>query len=727
MKNIKTTVSLVLLTLLLLTMIPVINVSAAVLSSSAGDYLEANSAKRLVYDELKQGLYDISSGKTTSTTVNVTSVLSTLSWTAQELGLSSATADTAATKAAVSDKLHDILNITRIVYALQADCPYETYWYDPLGGISIGITIGFAVQESDPDVKVNSLSISFKPMTDYAGSDEYTVDPAKISAALRAIENAKDIVAQNASLNDRDKLEAYYTKICELVSYDNGAPSGYSNSLQIINVFDGDTSTNAVCEGYAKAFKYLCDLSQFEGKVYCYTVNGTMDGGTGAGAHTWNLIYMNGKTYLVDLTNSDAGTIGQNGHLFLASPTSSSGETTYSIKIGSTGITYTYDSLQKNLFCSGYPALNIATVSTDPVIAEADISIASPIEGGVPSYVAVSSDPRYTVRVVSWYDITMAREMTATDTFINGYKYQVTVEFIPTAGFSFNDATKFYVNGTDYTVADGRPELRKIAFVATPTVHLSYDITVVGGKATVNGKEATKAFPGDRVVLTANANTDTSLFQKWEVVSGGIVLSNAFVPGDVFFYMPENPVSIKAEFKTLSHAHKFDQTKADPAYLATAATCTAKATYYYSCECGENEKNASHTFESGELVAHIFDKQVYEGCLAVEATCTETAKYYYSCECGEIEKDPEHTFASDEIADHTAGDWIIDKEAAPGIEGSKHTECTVCGATLNTESIPALPADTEPTAPGGCGSAIGFATLMCALLPAGIMILKKKD
>ncbi len=723
MKNIKTTVSLVLLTLLLLTMIPVINVSAAVLSSSAGDYLEANSAKRLVYDELKQGLCDISSGKTTSTTINVTSVLSTLSWTAQELGLSSATADTAATKAAVSEKLHDTLDITRIVYALQADCPYETYWYDPLGGIAVG----FAMQATDTDVTVNSLSISFTPMVDYVGGSAYTVDAAKISAALRAVENAKSIVAQNASLNDRDKLEAYYTKICELVSYDTGAPAGYSNALQMINVFDGDTSTNVVCEGYAKAFKYLCDLSQFEGKVYCYTVNGTMDGGTGAGAHTWNLVYMNGKTCLVDLTNSDAGTIGQNGHLFLASPTSSSGDTTYSIEIGSSNITYTYDGLQKNLFCQGYPALNIATVSTDPVIAEAEISIASPIEGGAPSYVAVTSDPRYTARVISWYDPIMEREMTATDTFINGYKYQVTVEFLPAEGFSFSDATKFYVNGTDYTVADGRPELRKIVFVATPTVHLAYDITVVGGKATVNGTEATKAYPGDRVVLTANANTDTSIFKKWDVVSGGIALSNAFVPTDVFFYMPENPVSIKAEFKTLSHTHKFNQESTDPTYLATAATCTAKATYYYSCACGETEKNANHTFESGELLAHVFDKQVYEGCLAVEATCTEAATYYYSCECGEIEKDPKHTFASDEIAAHTEGDWIIDKEAAPGVEGSRHTECTVCGATLNTESIPALSDDTEPTAPGGCSSAIAFATLICALLPAGIMILKKKD
>ena len=713
-------------------MIPVINVSAAPLSASAGEYVAADGIKKAVYDQLKAKLADVSGGKTTSTTVEITEGLSEFYWSASELGLTSATADTAATKAAVSAKLQEKLNITRIVYALQADCPYETYWYDPLGGISVSIAMGFAVQPTDPDVKITSLNISFKPMAHYAGGQDYTVDGAKISAALRALENANDIVTQNASLNDRDKLEAYYTKICELVSYDNNAPSGYSNSLQIINVFDGDPSTNVVCEGYAKAFKYLCDLSQFQGKVNCYIVNGEMDGGTGAGAHTWNIVSVNGKCSLVDVTNSDEGTIGQSGHLFLANPTASAGDTTYSFEIGSTTIKYTYDEFQKNLFVSGYPTLTVATVSTDPVIAEAEMSLISPVAGGNPSYEVVTSDPRYTAKVVSWRDTVLNTIMTPQDTFIEGYKYEALVEFTPAQGFSFSDATKFYVNGTDYTVADGRPELRRVVFVATPTVKLGYDITVTGGKATVNGAEVTKAYPGDKVILTANANTDTSLFQKWEVTAGGVTLSSDYVPNDVFFFMPEAPVSIQAKFITLSHTHKFTQTKAEEAYLATAATCTAKATYYYSCECGESENKAGHTFEAGELLAHVFDKQVYEGCLATEATCTSTATYYYSCECGEIEKDPNHTFASDEIAAHTAGDWIVDKEATPGVEGSRHNECTVCGATVYTEVIPALPVENDETTPppatnSGCGSSVAFATLILALLPAGMALTKKKD
>lgn len=50
-------------------------------------------------------------------------------------------------------------------------------------------------------------------------------------------------------------------------------------------------------------------------------------------------------------------------------------------------------------------------------------------------------------------------------------------------------------------------------------------------------------------------------------------------------------------------------------------------------------------------------------------------------------------------AEHTAGDWITDKEATTEEEGSKHKACTVCGYVMEKASIPKLtpgtPAFTE--------------------------------
>ena len=53
--------------------------------------------------------------------------------------------------------------------------------------------------------------------------------------------------------------------------------------------------------------------------------------------------------------------------------------------------------------------------------------------------------------------------------------------------------------------------------------------------------------------------------------------------------------------------------------------------------------------------------------------------HWYECSCGD-KKD---------VAAHTASDWIIDTPATATTSGSKHKECTVCGYTMTTETIPA--------------------------------------
>lgn len=55
----------------------------------------------------------------------------------------------------------------------------------------------------------------------------------------------------------------------------------------------------AVCEGIAKAYKFLCDLAG----VPCIIVSGNVDGE----AHGWNKIWLNGRPSFVDVTNSLPG------------------------------------------------------------------------------------------------------------------------------------------------------------------------------------------------------------------------------------------------------------------------------------------------------------------------------------------------------------------------------------------------------------------------------------
>ena len=85
--------------------------------------------------------------------------------------------------------------------------------------------------------------------------------------------------------------------------------------------------------------------------------------------------------------------------------------------------------------------------------------------------------------------------------------------------------------------------------------------------------------------------------------------------------------------KPAEHKHAYTEEVIESKYLKTAATCKAKAVYYYSCKCGEK---GTETFEYGDKLPHTFDKQVVsELYIKSSATCAKKAEYYYSCECGE--------------------------------------------------------------------------------------------
>ena len=75
-----------------------------------------------------------------------------------------------------------------------------------------------------------------------------------------------------------------------------------------------------------------------------------------------------------------------------------------------------------------------------------------------------------------------------------------------------------------------------------------------------------------------------------------------------------------------------------------------------------------------------------EWIITKQPTCAESGEQVRYCTiCGEVAEKQGITKLP-----HTSSDWIIDKEAAPGIAGSMHTECTVCHERLETATIPAL-------------------------------------
>lgn len=223
------------------------------------------------------------------------------------------------------------IDIPSIMQYLLMDCPYELYWFDKTKGVGAtgsGLTV----------------TISFAVADEYKAGD-YTVS-SNLATVHTAAENARRIVEKYEGQSDYEKMVGYRKEICDLVSYNTDAAANpttpYGNPWQLIWVFDKDATTNVVCEGYAKAFQYLCDMSDFANAT-CYTVTGTMYGATGAGPHMWNIVTLGGKNYLVDVTNCDEGTVGADDKLFLAGADGSI-SSGYIVN-GSVGYTYDYEQI----------------------------------------------------------------------------------------------------------------------------------------------------------------------------------------------------------------------------------------------------------------------------------------------------------------------------------------------------------------------------------------------
>ncbi len=227
----------------------------------------------------------------------------------------------------------------------RTDCPYDMFWADTSAQMN-GTT------EYDYGRLTLQLTLTVKVSSDYAENGQSGTSQvadavsAKMRTAHQASANAQSLVSKNASQSDYQKLEAYKDYLCKNVSYNYSAAEGtqdYGDPWQMVYVFDDNPKTNVVCEGYAKAFQYLCDLTHFsDSTVQSYLVGGTLASADGHdGPHAWNVVSIDGTSYLVDVTNCDIEGGGTNDELFLTGA-SGSVDAGYKVAFGSSWLKYDY-------------------------------------------------------------------------------------------------------------------------------------------------------------------------------------------------------------------------------------------------------------------------------------------------------------------------------------------------------------------------------------------------
>ena len=334
-----------------------------------------SGVNRTVFYNLKSQIASVADGSVTSTELSIPVEdlgLSKTSWTAEDLGLETLIVVNEDGSSTFSDEAMAAVNaqvnfsLRNVVTALLSDCPCELYWYDKTVGTSLksynfsgsrimikisgSMTFTFAVAGAYSDGTYKDVRNADGSLTRYYCG----VDPSTTAGIHAAVSNASAIAANYSGAADYNKLLGFKNEICSLVSYNSAAAGGgvdYGDPWQLVWVFDGDSSTNVVCEGYAKAFQYLCDISNLSAAVMTYSVTGTMNGGTGAGTHMWNIVHMeNGKNYLVDVTNCDAGSVGAPDGLFMVGYTDGSVDAGYSFTANSRTISYSYEEKIRSVF-----------------------------------------------------------------------------------------------------------------------------------------------------------------------------------------------------------------------------------------------------------------------------------------------------------------------------------------------------------------------------------------
>ena len=114
------------------------------------------------------------------------------------------------------------------------------------------------------------------------------------------VNRAKDVVGQLnvGSKSDYEIISAIDRYLCDSVYYPDEPYIPHDHTP-----YGTLVSGRAVCEGYARTCKILCELCGLD----CYYVVGYCGNDPVGGGHAWNLVKVDGKWYQLDITWNDGG------------------------------------------------------------------------------------------------------------------------------------------------------------------------------------------------------------------------------------------------------------------------------------------------------------------------------------------------------------------------------------------------------------------------------------
>lgn len=251
--------------------------------SSTYGYSTLTSEEKKVYNLLKSRLFAFDVSSKSATCIEVTY---NRSYYASE-------------SVDVSDYQMTLTQMERIYFALEADYPMLFWLDDAIGYDRTGMFVTKWYIMVEPDYE------QYSARREAAQSIEKGIVPF-----LEEIDNAK--------ANGADDMELellIHDMIIEEVDYaydSRNDPETATFAHSVVGVFDDKSSTDVVCEGYAKAFHLLATYAGLE-SIYAVGMSGT---GFNMGGHAWNLVKINGSWYNLDLTWNDTNSTAYDGYSY---------------------------------------------------------------------------------------------------------------------------------------------------------------------------------------------------------------------------------------------------------------------------------------------------------------------------------------------------------------------------------------------------------------------------
>lgn len=133
--------------------------------------------------------------------------------------------------------------------------------------------------------------------------NDYFSSEYNVNEAIEKVEQIKNnFVNKFENCNDYNKVLEVHNALAKALEYDSTLSKD-----NIHNIYGALVKNEVVCEGYAKAFKYILNALDIE----CILVSGNATNSSGkTESHMWNYVKLNDNWYGVDVTWDDPIIIG---------------------------------------------------------------------------------------------------------------------------------------------------------------------------------------------------------------------------------------------------------------------------------------------------------------------------------------------------------------------------------------------------------------------------------